>query len=65
MVGGYFGFKMQNLHNEFKINSSSFAPGDDINVSLACNNGMSRHSIDCFKFKIGRVIKYMVMGEWQ
>lgn len=63
MVGGYFGFKMQNIHSEFKINSSSFAPGDNIEVSLACNNGMSRHSVDCFKFKICRLITYQVCGK--
>ena len=29
-VGGYFGWQMQTMHTEFVINTSSFAPGDQI-----------------------------------
>jgi hypothetical protein len=62
-VGGYFGFRMQDTHNDLTMGSSSYAPGDTIKLHLAANNGGSKHSIDCFKFKIFRKISYKRMDK--
>lgn len=62
-VGGYFGWKMQNTRSDFSINSSSFMPGNQIQINLSQSNGQSCHSIDCFKFKLCRKITYMVLGK--
>ena len=51
------------MHTEFSINSSSFNPGDQIQIKLGTNNTQSRHSIDCFKFKLCRKVTFTVIGK--
>lgn len=62
-VGGYFGFGMQNTRSELSVGNSCFAPGEQIPLELGFNNAQSRHSIDCFKFKLFRRITYQLSGK--
>jgi hypothetical protein len=57
-VGGYFGYKTCNATTEYALSTNIVNPGDTITIDFNCDNTLSRHKIEMFKFKLFRKCIY-------
>jgi hypothetical protein len=53
-VGGYFGIGTSMSRTEFMIESNTFSPGEQIPITLQCNNTECKDTVKNFKFKLWR-----------